>query len=202
MESVLVLVRHGESEWNAKNVWTGLTDIGLTDKGRAEARLAAEKIRDIHFDRAYTSALMRAQETLSIMLGVLGLKNLPVARDRALNERDYGVYTGKNKLEIKNELGEQRFLALRRGWDFPVPEGESLKQVYARVVPYFEQIILPQLTQGQHVLIVAHGNSLRALMKKLDDISDESIAQVELATGAPVVYHTDGEGRVLSRDVR
>jgi 2,3-bisphosphoglycerate-dependent phosphoglycerate mutase len=201
MEGILILVRHGESEWNAKNVWTGLTNIGLTPKGREEAKKAASLIRDISLDYAFTSDLVRAQDTLKIILQELQ-SSPPVEHTAALNERDYGIYTGKNKAEIKAQLGDKDFLGLRRGYDYPVPEGESLKQVYARVVPYFDTTIAPLLKEGKHVLIAAHGNSLRALMKKLENISDEGIANVELATGELVVYHMSPDGAILSREKR
>lgn len=201
-EGTLVLVRHGESEWNAKNVWTGLTDIGLTEKGRSEARNAAKQLRDIPFDAAFTTPLSRAFETLSIILETLGRTNIPVTVNAALNERDYGIYTGKNKSEIKQELGAEEFLKLRRGWDYPVEGGESLKQVYARVVPYYQAIIAPLVTAGKHLLVVAHGNSLRALMKHLDAVSDEDIARVELKTGEIILYHIDASGQVISREKR
>lgn len=199
---ILVLVRHGESEWNAKNVWTGLTDIPLTQKGRDEAKAAAGLLRDIAFDVAFTSNLVRAQETLTIILDQLHESDISVTRDGALNERDYGVYTGKNKLEIKSQLGEEEFLKLRRGWNYPVPEGESLKQVYARVIPYYDQSIAPLVKRGKHMLVVAHGNSLRALIKKLDDVSDADIPMVELKTGEVVVYYINAKGSVASREKR
>jgi 2,3-bisphosphoglycerate-dependent phosphoglycerate mutase len=202
MDGTLILVRHGESEWNAKNVWTGITDIGLTQKGKEEARAAGTRIADLEIDIAFTSALSRAQETLRIMLESIKKRGTYVLRDPALNERDYGVYTGKNKAEIKAQLGEKDFLGLRRGWDYPVPNGESLKQVYARVIPYFEKAILPLVKTGKSVLVVAHGNSLRALMKRLDDVSDSEIANVELSTGDIIVYTIDSEGRVTARQKR
>ena len=199
---LLVLVRHGESLWNAKQVWTGLTDIGLSPRGEEEARNAAHALRDLSFDSAFTSNLRRAQETLRLMLETLGKTDVPITRDAALNERDYGVYTGKNKMEIKSELGDAEFLKLRRGWDYPVPHGESLKQVYARVVPYYVANVEPLVKAGKHVLVVAHGNSLRALIKKLDNVNDADIANVELATGDIVVYYIDASGRIVSRELR
>lgn len=202
MEGILVLVRHGESQWNAKNLWTGLTDIGLTDQGRAEAKAAGQALKDLAFDVAFTTPLSRAKETLTIMLHALGQSNIPVTENAALNERDYGIYTGKNKLEIKKQLGEEGFVKLRRGWDYPVPQGESLKQVYARVVPYYEKEIVPLLKAGKHVLVSAHGNSLRALIKYLDHVSDKDISNVELATGEIIVYRFDESGRVLARKKR
>jgi 2,3-bisphosphoglycerate-dependent phosphoglycerate mutase len=199
MESILVLVRHGESEWNAKNVWTGLNDIGLTPRGRNEATLVGEALAGTSFDIAFSSALSRARETLRIILFTLE-QNIPAYESPALNERDYGIYTGKNKLKIKKELGDEGFLKLRRGWDYDIPEGESLKQVYERVVPFYEKEILPYVKSGKKILVTAHGNSLRALMKYLENISDDDIVNVELKTGEMVTYHLDEKGNVLSRE--
>lgn len=201
MDAQLVLVRHGESEWNAKNVWTGLTDIGLTQKGKDEAARVGAALKGITFDAAFSSPLSRARETLSIILATLGQPLTPTEA-KALNERDYGIYTGKNKLEIKASLGDDEFLKLRRGWDYPIPEGESLKAVYERVVPYYQQSIVPLLQSGKNVLIAAHGNSLRALMKYLQNISDEDISGVELATGEVVLYRIDPTGTVTSHEKR
>lgn len=201
MNGILAIVRHGESLWNAKDLWTGWKDIGLSEKGRNEARVAAGKLKDISFDRAYSSTLSRAKETLSIILAELGQS--PIATEHAaLNERNYGVYTGKNKFDIKKQIGDEAFLHIRRGWDYPIPEGESLKQIYERVVPYYENEIAPLITSGKHVLVAAHGNSLRALMKYLEHISDEDIAHVELATGEIVIYTFDSFGKVQSREKR
>jgi 2,3-bisphosphoglycerate-dependent phosphoglycerate mutase len=202
MDGILVLVRHGESEWNAKNVWTGWTDIGLSEKGKEEARLAAGKLMDIHFDCAFTSRLVRASDTLQIILETLKISDLSVTIDAALNERNYGVFTGKNKLEIKAQLGEEEYSKLRRGWDYPIQDGESLKQVASRVIPYYEHVIVPLLKIGKHVLVVAHGNSLRALIKNLDHVSDEDISKVELATGEIICYRVDSEGRIISKEKR
>lgn len=186
--SYLVLVRHGESQWNAKDLWTGLTDIGLTEKGRQEARKAGEEIKNIKFDIAFTSVLKRAKETLGEIEVVLGQK-IPTTESAALNERDYGDFTGKNKWEVKKEIGDEDFLKLRRSWDFQVPNGESLKDVYARVVPYYKNHILPELKAGKNILVSAHGNSLRALVKYLDNISDKDIADLEIPFGKPLIYH-------------
>ena len=201
-DGMLVLIRHGESEWNAKNIWTGLTDIGLTPKGEDEARACAGKLTDIQFNSAFTSNLKRANETLRIVLETPGQTGVTVTRNAALNERDYGIYTGKNKLEIHASLGDREFLKLRRGWDYPIPSGESLKQVYGRVIPYYMEHIAPLLREEKHVLVVAHGNSLRALIKYLDHVSDEQICNVELATGELVLYHIDSAGAVVSRESR
>ncbi|OGG30622.1 hypothetical protein A3A63_02755 [Candidatus Gottesmanbacteria bacterium RIFCSPLOWO2_01_FULL_46_9] len=202
MEGILVLVRHGESEWNARNIWTGLTDIRLTQKGKDEAVAVASLLGDIAFDRAFTSELSRAYDSLRIMLRELHIPDLSVTKNSALNERDYGVYTGKNKAEIRRSLGDEEFLRLRRGWDYPIPKGESLKQVYARVIPYFDSTILPLLCRGLHVVVVAHGNSLRALIKKLDTVSDTDISSVELNTGEIVIFRVDATGAVVSRESR
>ncbi len=197
----LVLVRHGQSEWNAKGIWTGLTDISLTEKGREEARKAAEAVKEINFQIAFLSNLKRARETLDEMEKVLGVK-LPSVVDPAITERDYGDYTGKNKWEVKKQLGDEEFLKLRRSWDYPVPNGESLKNVYERVVPYYQTRILSELKNGKNVLVSAHGNSLRALVKYLDNIADQDIAQLEIPTGQVLVYSINPEGQILSKEIR
>jgi 2,3-bisphosphoglycerate-dependent phosphoglycerate mutase len=201
-EGILVLIRHGESQWNALQQWTGLTDIGLSEKGKQEAVSAASKLTDISFDCAFTSRLIRASDTLRIILETLKIPALPVTADQALNERDYGIYTGKNKLEIQKEIGDEAYLRLRRGWDCPIPEGESLKQVYERVIPYYDRVIAPLLTRGKHILVVAHGNSLRALMKKLENVSDADIPTVELATGEILIYHINASGDITVKEKR
>ncbi len=198
----LVLVRHGESEWNAKGTWTGWTDIGLTDKGRQEARKAGGQIKDIKLDIAYTSSLSRAKETLEIIKETLGKTSLQTFENPALNERNYGDYTGQNKWQVKQELGEENFKKLRRGWNYTVPNGETLKDVYERVVPYYEQEISPKLKAGKNVLISAHGNSLRALVKYLDGLSDDEIEGFEIATGQVLVYQIDETGKVISKETR
>lgn len=197
----LVLVRHGESLWNAQGLWTGWRDIGLSDKGWQEAANAGEAIKDISFQLAFVSVLKRAKETLEGMEQAMGVK-LPVTENAALNERDYGDYTGKNKWEIKQQLGDEEFLKLRRSWDYPVPNGESLKDVYQRVVPYYQEYILPELKSGKNVLVSAHGNSLRALVKFLDNVSDEDISQVEIPTGQVLVYQLGSTGKVVSKETR
>ena len=197
----LVLVRHGESEWNAKGLWTGWTDVNLSEKGREEARSAGEKLKDITFDYAYTSELKRAQQTLDGIKAVIN-QNPPTTANKALNERDYGDLTGKNKWDVKKEIGEEEFLKIRRSWDYPPPNGESLKMVYERVLPYYETEILPKLKEGKNVIIAAHGNSLRALMKHLENISDTDIPNLEMATGGIFVYQMDTEGKVTSKEIR
>ena len=198
----LVLVRHGESEWNAKGLWTGWTDIPLSAKGHEEAKLAGEALKDIQFDLAYTSVLKRAKETLVDIQKVTGQIDLPTTEDKALNERNYGDFTGKNKWEVKEQVGEEEFQKLRRSWDNPPPNGESLKMVYERVLPYYESEILSKLKEGKNVIVAAHGNSLRALIKHLDNVSDEDIPKLELATGGIYVYQIDNEGKVTSKEIR
>lgn len=197
----LVLVRHGESKWNAKGLWTGLTDIGLSEKGKAEARAVAEAVKEIKFQIAFTSVLKRAKETLNEIEQALGV-SLPTIENAALNERDYGDYTGKNKWEVKKQLGEEAFLKLRRSWDYPVPGGESLKDVYKRVVPYYQEYILPELKKGKNVLVSAHGNSLRALVKYLENISDEEIPNLEIATGEIYIYQMDNKDQIISKKIQ
>jgi 2,3-bisphosphoglycerate-dependent phosphoglycerate mutase len=188
----LVLVRHGESEWNAKNLCTGWTDVGITDKGHRDNKKMAELMKEMRFDVAYTSAQKRAQETLQDVLEVIGQTNTPTFKHPALNERDYGDLTGLNKQQLKEQYGE-KWNQWRRGWDYPVPGGETLKDTFERVMPYFNAEIVPQLKAGKSVLISAHGNSLRALVKNLDSIADEDIADFEFPFGRVRTYiYEDG----------
>jgi 2,3-bisphosphoglycerate-dependent phosphoglycerate mutase len=198
----LVLVRHGESEWNALGLWTGWRDISLTDKGREEARRAAEALRDVKFDVAYTSKLVRAHQTLDEIKGILDERDLPTIEDVALNERDYGDLTAKNKWDVEKEYGTEQFLKWRRSWDYPVPGGETLKDVYERVAAYYDQRILPDLKAGKNVIIAAHGNSLRALVKHLEDIPDDDIPSLEIGTGEVYVYQVDPSGKITSKEIR
>lgn len=196
----LILVRHGESEWNEKGLWTGLTDVGLSEKGIEEAKQAGEKLKGVIIDCAFTSVLLRAKQTLDEIKSVLGA-DMPTFVDKALNERDYGVYTGKNKWEVKKEVGDEQFQKIRRSWDFPVENGESLKDVYDRVVPYYQSEILPKLKENKNILISAHGNSLRALIKYLEQISDDEIPNLELKTGEIYSYTIDSQGAILSKQI-
>jgi 2,3-bisphosphoglycerate-dependent phosphoglycerate mutase len=197
----LTLVRHGRSEWNDKGLWTGFTDVSLVEQGRQEAKKAAKALKGLPIDLAYTSLLKRAQETLSIILNELKL-SVPVAKDFALNERNYGIYTGKNKWEVKEAVGEKVFQEIRRSWDYPIPDGESLKQVYERVIPYYEKEILPKLKENKNVIIAASGNSLRALIKYLEHIPDESISEVEIGTGEAWIYTLQADGTVAGKEIR
>ena len=198
----LILVRHGLSEWNKLGLWTGLTDVGLIPEGKEEAKRAAESIRGIPIDVAYTSLLKRAQETLSIMLTTLGKSAMPVFEEAALNERDYGIYTGKNKWQVKEEVGEEEFKKIRRGWEYPVPGGENLKEVYERVVPFYQKDISPRLARGENVLVVASGNSLRALVKYLEHLTVEQVTNLEFGVGEVYVYDIGAHDVVLSKDIR
>lgn len=199
--ATLILVRHGKSEWNELGLWTGWRDIPLAQKGIEEAKATGEQLKDIHFDFAYTSALIRAQQTLDEILKVVG-QTPPITHNEALNERDYGDYTEKNKWYIQKEVGEEEFQKIRRSWDYPPPNGESLKMVYERVKPYFETEILPKLKEGKNIIIAAHGNSLRALVKHLENISEDEITSLEIGTGEAYVYQIDKNGEVVSKEIR
>lgn len=191
-KGLLVISRHGESEWNLLGKWTGLTDVGLTEKGAKDAEEIGRTIpAEIHFDEIYTSVLKRTEETLQGIIRGMGrpeLSDLPKTANAAINERDYGKYTGMNKWDVQKAVSEETFTGLRRGWDFPVEGGENLKQVYERVVPYFESEMLPKLHAGENLLMVAHGNSIRALMKYLDNVSDEGAADLEMKFGQILIY--------------
>ncbi len=201
MTSTLVLVRHGQSEWNKKNLFTGWRDPDLTEKGLIEARWAGRVLKDenLSFDVAYTSDLRRAQNTMSIILGEMGQSSVKSFRNVALNERDYGSLSGLNKDEAKKRFGEDLVHIWRRSYEIPPPGGESLKDTAARVLPYYESKILPHIKAGKNVLIVAHGNSLRALIMHLEELSADEILRRELATGAPIVYRITKTGKVESR---
>jgi len=194
----LVLVRHGQSEWNAKNLFTGWKDPGLTDQGLAEAKNAGRLIleQNIRFDLMYTSMLSRAQKTGDIILGVLNHKEVPIVKNEALNERHYGSLAGLNKDNARKQWGEEQVHIWRRSFDIPPPDGESLKDTADRVLPYFEAEIMPKIISGSSILIAAHGNSLRALIMKLDSISSEDIVKLEIPTGAPIQYEFTSDGIV------
>ena len=203
MERLLALVRHGQSEWNLRNLFTGWKDPDLTPRGIEEAKGAGRALRKrgIVFDVAFTSLLKRAERTLSIIQTELGQPTLPIIRDAALNERDYGDLTGLNKDEARKRWGEAQVLAWRRSFDVPPPGGESLKDTAARVLPYFEAEIRPKAMVGERVLIVAHGNSLRALIMALENLSGEEIIKRELETGIPIIYRLRDDGRADAPEV-
>ena len=200
-ERLLVLVRHGQSEWNLKNLFTGWKDVDLTEAGVAEARAAGRKLKaqGLGFDVAYTSALKRAQRTLDLILEEMGLTGVPIVRDQALNERDYGDLVGLNKDDARKKWGEEQVLIWRRSYDVPPPGGESLKDTVARALPYFVQEILPRVLRGDRVLISAHGNSLRALIMVLERLTPAAILKRELATGVPIIYRLNADSTVATK---
>jgi 2,3-bisphosphoglycerate-dependent phosphoglycerate mutase len=189
--SLLVLVRHGQSEWNLENRFTGETDVELTPRGRMEACTAGDKLRGIIFSHAFTSLLVRAIDTLALILSRTGQTDCPISRDHALNERNYGRLQGLNKAEVAREYGDEQVAVWRRSYAVRPPGGESLADTAARVLPYYHSAIEPMLREEKDVLIVAHGNSLRALMMFLEGISEEGIAEVDLPTGVPRRYELD-----------
>jgi 2,3-bisphosphoglycerate-dependent phosphoglycerate mutase len=200
-DRLLVLVRHGQSEWNLKNLFTGWKDVDLTDKGVAEAREAGRKLKGqgIKFDIAYTSVLKRATRTLDLMLEELGQTKIPVIKDQALNERDYGDLVGLNKDEARKKWGEEQVHIWRRSYDIAPPGGESLRDTAARVLPYYIQEILPRVLRGEQVLVAAHGNSLRALAMVLDKHTPESITKLNLDTGVPMIYRLNADSTVAEK---
>ena len=196
--SYLVLLRHGQSAWNLENRFTGWIDVPLSENGIKEAEAAAEKLIHFKFDNAFTSALQRAQHTLRIVLEKTNQIDVPVIADQALNERMYGDLQGMNKDEARKKFGEEQVKIWRRSYDIAPPNGESLKDTANRVIPYFEKNILPLLQQGKNILIVAHGNSLRALVMYLEKMTPEQILNFELATAVPRVYELDNHSNILS----
>jgi 2,3-bisphosphoglycerate-dependent phosphoglycerate mutase len=203
MERLLVLVRHGQSEWNQKNLFTGWRDVGLTELGIEEARAAGRRLkaRGFTFDLAYTSALKRAQDTLTIMLEELGQTGLESKWDQALNERDYGDLVGLNKDDARKRWGEEQVHQWRRSYDTAPPGGESLKDTLARALPYYVTHILPDVLSGKKVLVSAHGNSLRALIMAIEGMSPEQIVKLELPTGVPLVYRLQPDSRIESKEI-
>ncbi len=202
-ERLLVLTRHGESEWNLKNLFTGWKDPGLTEKGVEEAKRAGRQLKGLglSFDIAYTSDLSRAQRTLSLILDEIGQPGLETIRDFRLNERDYGDLSGLNKAETAAKYGEDQVHVWRRSYDVPPPGGESLKDTVARVLPYYVSEILPRVMRGERVLVAAHGNSLRALAMVLDRLDEKTIPTLELKTGVPLVYRLNADTTVASKEV-
>lgn len=201
MSGKLVLVRHGESEWNALGKWTGWTDVSITPAAVELTRQLGEKLKDVKFDFAYHSLLRRTTETLDALLEGAEQKDLPRQAAGEINERDYGVFTGMLKEEVRKEIGEEAYLALRRGWDRPIENGESLKDVYSRVIPFYRSTILPRLLNDENVLVVAHGNSLRALLKYVESISDEDISSREFGHNSALIYEVDQDGLQVAKDI-
>jgi 2,3-bisphosphoglycerate-dependent phosphoglycerate mutase len=203
VERLLVLLRHGQSEWNLKNLFTGWRDPDLTPEGVEEAKEAGRRLkaRGLVFDLAFTSALVRAQQTLALTLDEMGQGGLPERRDQALNERDYGDLCGLNKDDARRKWGEEQVHLWRRSYDVQPPGGESLKDTVARALPYYCQHILPPVLRGERVLVAAHGNSLRALVMVLDRLTPKTIPSMEIATGVPLVYRLNGDSTVSSKEI-
>ena len=201
--ATLILVRHGQSQWNLENRFTGWIDVPLTEVGRAEARRAGESIRalGVPFDIAYTSVLVRAIETLDIILSILHQEKIPIVKDQALNERHYGDLQGLNKDEMRKKFGEEQVKLWRRSYDVAPPGGESLKDTAARTLPFFESRILPDLKGGKNALVSAHGNSLRSIVMQLDRLPKEQVIALEIPTGVPIRYEIGPDGSVLSKEV-
>jgi 2,3-bisphosphoglycerate-dependent phosphoglycerate mutase len=203
MDRLLVLARHGQSDWNLKNLFTGWKDPGLTELGIEEARTAGRRLKEmgIRFDLAFTSALSRAQRTCDLILEEIGQPGLRTIKDQALNERDYGDLSGLNKDDARARWGEEQVRLWRRSYDISPPGGESLKDTVARVLPYYMREILPRVMRGERVLVAAHGNSLRALVMVLDGLDAKTIPSMELATGIPLVYRLNADTTVASKVV-
>lgn len=197
----LVLVRHGQSQWNLENRFTGWVDVPITELGAEEARRAGRQLKGMKFDLAFVSALKRAQQTLDIILEETGLRGLPIVADKALNERHYGDLQGLNKAETAQKYGDAQVHIWRRSYDVPPPgkDGESLKDTAARTLPFFESRILPEVKAGKNVLVSAHGNSLRSIVMKLDNLTKEQVLELNIATGAPIIYEMDAAGRILQK---
>ena len=194
----LILLRHGESQWNLENRFTGWVDVPLSPRGIQEAKDAGEKLRSFTFDRAFTSVLARANETLRLVLDIIGQTAIPIEKDKALNERMYGELQGLNKDETVKKYGEAQVKVWRRSYDVRPPGGESLKDTAERVLPYYEQTIKPYVLKGDTILVAAHGNSLRALIMELEQLSREQVLELNIPTGAPLLYELDGTGKVVN----
>ena len=196
--SKLVLIRHGESQWNLENRFTGWVDVPLSPKGIEEAKAAGKKLAGFKFDRAFSSVLARANETLRLVLEGIGQTGIPIEKDKALNERMYGELQGLNKAETAKKFGDEQVKIWRRSYDVRPPGGESLKDTAERVLPYYDSRIKPYVLKGETILIAAHGNSLRALVMQLEQLTREQVLELNIPTGAPLLYELDNSGKVLS----
>ncbi|HVX81599.1 MAG TPA: 2,3-bisphosphoglycerate-dependent phosphoglycerate mutase [Devosiaceae bacterium] len=198
MSRTLILVRHGESEWNLKNLFTGWKDPDLTEKGIEEARNVGRRLKAAGFvpDYCFTSALKRAQHSLDLILEEMGIVNMTITRNQALNERDYGDLSGLNKDEARKKWGDEQVHLWRRSYDVPPPGGESLKDTAARTLPYYHAEIEPMVRAGKTVLVSAHGNSLRSIVMAIEHLTPEQIVKRELATGEPVIYRLAADGEL------
>ncbi len=202
MKGKLIIARHQESEWNKLGKWTGIKDVHLTDKGVKDSDAVGLLIKDVNIDCAFASKAVRTIETLNCILDVCKKTAVPTEHNSALNERDYGDYTGKNKFDMEKLLGEEEFKKLRRGWNYAIPNGETLQMVYDRVLPFYLKEIVPKVQEGKDVLIVAHGNSLRALVKYIESISDEDVADLEIPFNAILIYDIDDNGHIINKEIR
>ncbi|HTA77671.1 MAG TPA: 2,3-bisphosphoglycerate-dependent phosphoglycerate mutase [bacterium] len=194
----LVLVRHGQSQWNLENKFTGWVDVPLTEQGEQEAHRAGRNLKGLHFDIAFTSDLQRAQKTLAIILSEIGQTNLTIIKDKALNERHYGDLQGLDKAETAKKFGDEQVKIWRRSYDIAPPNGESLKDTAARTLPYFDAQIVPLLQGGKNVLVAAHGNSLRSIVMHLEHLTKEQVLELNLETAVPRVYSLDKDLKILS----
>lgn len=199
--SYLVLVRHGLSDYNKQGLWTGWDNPPLVKEGIEQAQKTGKQLKDIHFNYAYSSDQVRSVQTLEEILKTIG-QDVPIIQNEQIRERNYGVYTKKNKWDVKKELGSEEFQKLRRSWDYPIPEGESLKQVYEREIPYYQTEIEPKLKEGKNIIIGSSGNALRAIVKYLENIPDDKIASLEIGTGEAYVYKMDENGKMVNKEIR
>ncbi len=199
--STLVLVRHGESQWNLENRFTGWVDVPLSPKGLDEAKAAGDRLKKegVKFDKAYTSDLQRAQNTLAFILEKLGQQDIPVVKDKALNERHYGDLQGLNKAETALKFGDEQVKIWRRSYDIAPPKGESLKDTAARTLPYFDTQIAADLKAGKNVIVAAHGNSLRSIVMHLEGLTKEQVLELNLGTAVPLVYSLDGSLKIVAK---
>jgi 2,3-bisphosphoglycerate-dependent phosphoglycerate mutase len=195
----LILLRHGQSQWNLENRFTGWVDVPLSPKGEEEARAAGTKLRGRRIDKLLTSTLKRAIDTADLALGTAGIQGVPIERDAALNERMYGDLQGLNKAEAAKKWGDAQIKIWRRSYDVKPPGGESLADTAARVIPYWDAHILPEIRAGKNILVAAHGNSLRSLVMHLDGLTREQVLELEIPTGVPLLYELDADGRVLGK---
>ena len=195
----LILIRHGQSQWNLENRFTGWVDVPLTPQGEKEAEEAGKLLKDIKIDKAFVSVLTRAKETLRITLGAAGQPDVPTDEDKAINERMYGDLQGLNKAETAVKYGDEQVKLWRRSYDVAPPNGESLKDTAARTLPYFKDVILPEVKAGKNVIVSAHGNSLRAIIMFLDNLSKEEVVKLEIPHCIPIIYEIDSDGRILSK---
>lgn len=198
----LIIARHHESDWNKLGLWTGIRDRHLTEYGFEKSQCMGLALSDMRIDHAFASMQVRTIETLSCMLEALALYKVPTEHSSALGERDYGDYTGKDKQYMKEKLGEDEWEKVRREWDYPVPNGETLKMVYERVVPYYKEIILPHLLRGENVLVVSHGNAIRALTKYIENIADDKVKDIEMLFSSILIYSVDDVGQMMHKEIR